>query len=115
MCLTRLGIVTRSHLQRIENLPPAPGGQELRIMEEFTSRLKMPGANRQYTIFASVWFFKNQGKPLDGTMLIGIAPIGAEGLVQAKVKAASDSVKASLKSDATAVLFERGSDSVQSN
>jgi hypothetical protein len=84
-------------------------------MQEFTTRLKVLGVNRKYTVFASVWFFKNVNAPLDGTMLIGIARPGVEALVQAKVKTASDSVKATLKSDATAVIFERDNDSAQSN
>jgi hypothetical protein len=115
MVLTRLGIITESHLQGIQNLPSPPGGQEIRIMEEFSTGIKVLGVNRKYTIFASVWFFKNQGQPLDGCLLIGIAPPGVEALVQAKVQMAASSVKATLKSDATAVIFERDNDPSQSN
>lgn len=111
-----IGAELQSHVRRIENLPQPAGGQEISVMQECTYGFKVLPANRRYTVFASVWFFKNLNAPLDGTTLIGIAPAGLEALVEAKVKTTSGAIKATMTSDATfAVIPERGNSSAQSN
>jgi hypothetical protein len=74
-------------LEELKKAPAPPLEGEIRMMRSFSYGFTVNNAaQRKYSFHAYIWYFLHRGPFIDAGLVLGVAPVGAEGLMRAKME-----------------------------